>query len=116
MSSAGIRVPLKTGRPRCTPGLTSTSGQSDQSIDVSPNFSAGTAGVSCPTKCYTPPHMLRICAFYLFAAALLTAQPTLFQTPTVNQTHVVFAYAGDLWSVPRGGGQAQQLTSGTGVE
>jgi tricorn protease len=44
------------------------------------------------------------------------AEPTLFQTPTVNQTDIVFAYAGDLWTVPRGGGQAQRLTSGTGVE
>jgi tricorn protease len=33
-----------------------------------------------------------------------------------NQTNIVFAYAGDLWTVPRGGGQAQRLTVGTGVE
>jgi Tol biopolymer transport system component len=28
----------------------------------------------------------------------------------------VFAYAGDLWSVPRDGGAAARLTSGTGIE
>jgi hypothetical protein len=36
MSSAGMRVPFSTGRPRCTPGFTSTRGQSDQSIATFP--------------------------------------------------------------------------------
>src|SRR5262249_14831581 len=36
--------------------------------------------------------------------------------PTLSRTHIVFAYAGDLWSVPRGGGSAVRLTSGTGNE
>ncbi|HPW55824.1 MAG TPA: PDZ domain-containing protein [Thermoanaerobaculaceae bacterium] len=44
------------------------------------------------------------------------AAPTLFRTPAVNRTHVVFAYAGDLWSVPREGGDAVRLTSGVGIE
>src|ERR1035438_9678989 len=39
MSSTGIRVPFSTGRPRCTPGFTSTSGQSDQSIMISSSCS-----------------------------------------------------------------------------
>jgi tricorn protease len=52
----------------------------------------------------------------VFSGLLMAAEPTLFQTPTVNQTDIVFAYAGDLWTVARGGGQAQRLTSGTGVE
>ena len=43
-------------------------------------------------------------------------EATLYRTPTVNRTHVVFAYAGDLWSVPREGGPATRLTSGVGVE
>jgi tricorn protease len=60
--------------------------------------------------------MLRAAVLLLLAVHLLPAEPTLFQTPTVNQTHIVFAYAGDLWSVPRGGGAAQRLTSGAGVE
>ncbi len=69
-------------------------------------------------RCYTPAPYgagFPFC-FGLRRRCCLAADYTLFQTPTVNQTHVVFAYAGDLWSVPRGGGQAQQLTSGTGVE
>ena len=42
--------------------------------------------------------------------------PLLAHNPTVNSTHVVFAYAGDLWSVPRTGGEAIRLTTGTGIE
>ncbi len=41
---------------------------------------------------------------------------TLFQQPTVNGTHIVFVYAGDLWIVPREGGDAQRLTTGVGEE
>jgi tricorn protease len=36
--------------------------------------------------------------------------------PTVSQTTIVFAFAGDLWSVPRAGGEATRLTSGVGTE
>ena len=36
----------------------------------------------------------------------------LVRSPTVNRTHVVFVYGGYLWSVPRGGGDARQLTTG----
>lgn len=43
-------------------------------------------------------------------------KPTLFQKPTINKTHVVFVYAGDLWIVPREGGDARRLTTGVGVE
>jgi tricorn protease len=42
--------------------------------------------------------------------------PTLFQKPTVNRTHIVFHYAGDLWIVPRDGGDARRLTTGVGIE
>jgi len=60
--------------------------------------------------------MLRAAAFLILMASFLSAETTLFRTPTVNQTDIVFAYAGDLWTVHRGGGQAQRLTSGAGVE
>ena len=50
-----------------------------------------------------------------FATRPLAAQ-TLYQQPTVNKTHIVFAYADDLWSVPRAGGAATRLTSGPGLE
>ena len=36
----------------------------------------------------------------------------LVHSPTVNRTHVVFVYGGYLWSVPRDGGDARQLTTG----
>lgn len=58
-----------------------------------------------------------ICLFLLAAVRLVSAQEaTLFQKPTVNRTHVVFVYAGDLWSVPRAGGEAVRLTTGIGAE
>src|SRR5262245_61182647 len=58
-----------------------------------------------------------ICLFLLAAARPAFAQEaTLFQKPTVNRTHIVFAYAGDLWSVPREGGDAKRLTNGVGTE
>lgn len=50
------------------------------------------------------------------AALAQGTQATLFQKPTVNQTHIVFSYAGDLWIVPKEGGDARLLTTGVGVE
>src|SRR3982751_3821063 len=35
----------------------------------------------------------------------------LVRSPTVNGANVVFVYGGYLWSVPRGGGEARQLTT-----
>jgi tricorn protease len=57
--------------------------------------------------------ILAFCALTAIAAA---DEPLLLQKPTLSKTHIVFAYAGDLWSVPRDGGAAVRLTSGTGVE
>jgi tricorn protease len=42
--------------------------------------------------------------------------PLLLRTPTLSRTQIVFSFAGDLWSVPRGGGDATRLTSGPGVK
>jgi tricorn protease len=42
--------------------------------------------------------------------------PYLLQHPTMNQTHIVFSFAGDLWSVERKGGAATRLTTGKGQE
>lgn len=44
------------------------------------------------------------------------AQTLLPQQPALSKTQIVFAYAGDLWSVPRAGGDAIRLTTGEGVE
>ena len=40
----------------------------------------------------------------------------LLRQPTLNDTHVAFAYGSDLWIVPRAGGQAKRLTSTPAVE
>ncbi|MGE0130480.1 MAG: PDZ domain-containing protein [Blastocatellales bacterium] len=45
-----------------------------------------------------------------------TETPTLLQKPSVNASSVVFVYAGDLWIVPRAGGDAKRLTTGVGTE
>src|SRR4051812_41311571 len=66
--------------------------------------------------------MTRVFALALLVLALSissfaqSASPTLFQKPTVNRTHIVFGYAGDLWIVPREGGDAKRLTVGVGTE
>src|SRR6266852_977593 len=38
--------------------------------------------------------------------------PLLAHSPTLSKTQMVFAYGGYLWSVPRDGGDARQLTTG----
>lgn len=43
-------------------------------------------------------------------------KPLLLQQPTVSRTHIVFAFAGDLWIVGRDGGEARRLTTGAGLE
>ncbi len=59
----------------------------------------------------------RTCWLFLFCVTALAQTRTILpQRPTVSRTSVVFAYAGDLWSVARAGGEAQRLTSGPGVE
>jgi len=58
--------------------------------------------------------ILAFCALTAIGAA--ADEPLLLQKPTLSKTHIVFAYAGDLWSVPRDGGDAVRLTSGTGNE
>src|ERR1044072_8039684 len=38
-------------------------------------------------------------------------QPRLLRTPTVSATQIGFAYANNIWVVPRSGGSAKRLTS-----
>src|SRR5512138_1451877 len=50
------------------------------------------------------------------AIAAAADEPLLLQKPTLSKTRIVFAYAGDLWTVAREGGDATRLTGGTGTE
>src|SRR5215831_5775868 len=58
--------------------------------------------------------ILSLCLSTVIAAA--AGEPLLLQKPAISKTHIVFVYAGDLWSVPRAGGDAVRLTSGPGDE
>src|ERR1041384_2112335 len=51
----------------------------------------------------------------LFTPAAFSA-PLLVHNPSMNNTTIVFVYAGDLWTVPRSGGEASRLTTGAGIE
>jgi tricorn protease len=42
--------------------------------------------------------------------------PLLLQKPTLSKNQIAFVYAGDLWTVPREGGDARRLTNGPGIE
>ena len=55
----------------------------------------------------------------LFLLAPLAGAQTghlLLRKPALSRTQIVFSYAGDLWSVPRDGGEARRLTAGPGEE
>jgi tricorn protease len=63
--------------------------------------------------------VLRLFALASLAASLTSAQSNpylLLHKPTLNRTDIVFVHAGDLWSVPREGGEAKRLTTGPGNE
>src|SRR5690242_15226980 len=53
---------------------------------------------------------------FLSTHSLVAQGPTLFRQPAINRTDIVFSYAGDLWTVPRAGGDARRLTTGIGIE
>jgi len=56
--------------------------------------------------------------FARFGAQAQTANPgqtRLLRTPTVSATQIAFAYAENIWSVPRAGGSARRLTSFQGL-
>jgi tricorn protease len=45
-------------------------------------------------------------------AGAVEEPPLLVHAPTLSKTEIVFEYGGYLWSVPRAGGEARQLTTG----
>ena len=61
--------------------------------------------------------MRLLLAFTALASLAAAADaPLLLQKPTVSKTHIVFVYAGDLWSVSRAGGDAVRVTTAAGTE
>jgi tricorn protease len=69
----------------------------------------------------TPRHnRALLCLLLVFAATSAAraqgAKPLLLRRPTVSRTQVAFVYGGDLWVVPREGGEARRLTAGAGAE
>jgi tricorn protease len=57
--------------------------------------------------------MLAVFASAMFALRVQAqrGQTRLLRTPTVSATHIAFAYANNIWTVPRAGGSAQRITS-----
>ena len=61
-------------------------------------------------------HSLLASLLVLSSSVSLAETNYLFRNPALSSTQIVFSYAGDLWSVPREGGDAKRLTTGVGVE
>ena len=55
-----------------------------------------------------------LCAFG--PAFAQNGAPTLYRQPAISRSEIAFSYAGDLWIVPRAGGDARRLTAGVGIE
>ncbi len=54
--------------------------------------------------------------FSLILPSLLTGQTRLLSDPAVSDSHLAFAYAGDLWVADRDGSNVRRLTIGEGTE
>lgn len=60
------------------------------------------------------PAMLLLLLCCTVARAQQPSAPMLFGRVAVNRTHVAFNYAGDIWLVERGGGEARRLNAAPG--
>ncbi|MEP6622319.1 MAG: PDZ domain-containing protein, partial [bacterium] len=59
-------------------------------------------------------HLKTALALTLITTSAATAQTRMLRSPTVSKTDIAFAYAGNIWIVPRAGGNARRLTSSPG--
>jgi tricorn protease len=57
-----------------------------------------------------------ICLLLVTSISFAQDKPLLLQKPALSKTHIAFTFAGDLWIVPRNGGEATRLTTGVGFE
>jgi tricorn protease len=57
-----------------------------------------------------------LCLVAVSSVARAQIDARMLQNPDVSKTHIVFSYAGDLWVVPKEGGQALKLSSPPGQE
>lgn len=57
-----------------------------------------------------------VALWWMGLSLLAQDSPTLFRSPALSRTHIVFEYAGDLWIVEREGGTARRLTTAPGLE
>ncbi len=55
--------------------------------------------------------LLLVGATSVARAQMPNGQTRLLRTPTVSATQIAFAYANNIWTVPRAGGSARRLTS-----
>ncbi len=62
------------------------------------------------------PILISIFLLALAGAGYAQDKPLLLQEPALSKTHIAFTFAGDLWTVPREGGEATRLTTGVGFE
>jgi tricorn protease len=56
--------------------------------------------------------MVGVLLAFVGLAGAVEEPPLLVHAPTLSKTEIVFVYGGYLWSVPRAGGEARQLTTG----
>ncbi len=62
------------------------------------------------------PRLVFASLFVLACSVSLAESNYLLRDPALSSTQIVFSYAGDLWSVPRAGGEAKRLTTSPGDE
>src|SRR5205814_8733653 len=62
------------------------------------------------------PALALACAAFVPRPAAALEECRLMRQPDIQGDHIVFVYAGDLWTLPRAGGLAQRLTTHEGQE
>lgn len=56
-----------------------------------------------------------VAGLFVLFFSVAHAQPLLLQSPSLSSTRIAFAYGGEIWTVPRAGGDAALLVGGQGT-